>query len=387
MKQWLLLLIICSLIGSIAACSSSGSKGKAIEPEELPELNAKLTVKKRWSRTVGAGLGKYYQLITPALYGERLFASDRKGRLYAFDRIDGRRLWSVNTKEDISGGIGAFGNLVVVATLKGEVIAFDQTDGSERWRTSVSSEILSPPQSNGRVVVVQAIDGKLYGLDINNGQQLWLYTSSLPLLTLRGTATPLVTGTMVIAGLANGKVIALAIADGSFLWQQRVARPQGRTELERLVDIDGTPVLQNDIVYVSSYQGNLVAMNRANGRVLWLQKNSSYQGPAVFGNKVFTVTDEGIIRAFNSKTGNLVWENSQLLRRQLSAPQQLAGFLTVADYEGYLHILDPEAGIIVARKRIDSDGVRSPMITNDAYLYILGNDGKLAAASVHLLTK
>ena len=387
MKQWLSLLIICSLIGGIAACSSSGGKGKAIEPEELPAINTRLRVKKRWSRTVGDGLGKYYQLVTPALYGERIFASDNKGRVYAFDRTDGSTIWSVDINNKISGGVGAFANLAVIATFTGEVIALDQADGAERWRASVSSEILSPPQSNGRVVVVQTIDGKLYGFDISSGRQLWLYTSSLPILTLRGTAAPLVTSATVIAGLANGKVIALAIADGSFLWQQRIARPQGRTELERLVDIDGTPVLQDDIVYISSYQGNLAAISRANGRILWLQKNSSYQGPAVFGNKVFAVTDEGMIRAFNTKTGDLVWESSQLLRRRLSAPQQLAGFLVVADYEGYVHIIDPEAGIILAQTRIDSDGVRSPMVTNGPYLYIFGNDGKLAAISVHLLTE
>ena len=387
MRRWLLLVIIFSLIGGIASCSSPSGSIPAIEPEELSKLNAKLTVKKRWSRTVGSGLGKYYQLITPAVLGDRIFVSDNKGRVYAFDRIDGNQLWSVDVEAGISGGVGAFANLVVVGTLKGEIIALDQVDGSERWRTFVSSEVLSPPQSNSRVVVAQTTDDKLYGLDISDGRQLWLYTSSLPLLTLRGTATPLVTSTAVIAGFANGKVVALAIADGSFLWQQRIARPQGSTELERLIDIDGTPVLQNDTVYVSSYQGNLVALSRASGRIRWIQKNSSYQGPVVFDDKVFAVTDEGMIRAFSNETGNLLWESSQLLRRRLSAPQQLAGFLAVADYEGYVHIIDPEAGVILARIRIDSDGVRSPMVADGAYLYILGNDGKLAAISVHLLTE
>ena len=387
MRRWLLLLVIIFSLVGIASCSSSGGRVKAIEPEALPELNAKLKVKKRWSQTVGAGFGKYYQLITPAVSGDRVFASDNKGKVYAFDRIDGNPLWSVDVAEQISGGVGAFANLVVVGTLKGEIIALDQADGSERWRAFVSSEVLAPPQSNSRVVVVQTTDGKLYGFDISNGRQLWLYTSSLPVLTLRGTATPLVTSTTVIAGFANGKVVALAMADGSFLWQQRIARPQGRTELERLVDIDGMPVLQNDTVYVCSYQGNLSALSRTNGRIRWMQKNSSYQGPAVFGDKVFAVTDEGMIRAFNNKTGSLLWENSQLLRRRLSAPQQLAGFLAVADYEGYVHIVDPEAGIILARIRVDSDGVRSPMVADGSYLYILGNDGELAAISVHLLTE
>jgi len=206
-------------------------------------------------------------------------------------------------------------------------------------------------------------------------------------LTLRGTATPLVTSTIVIAGFANGKVIALAVTDGSFLWQKRIARPQGRTELERLVDIDGTPILQDDVVYITSYQGNLAAISRANGRILWLQKDSSYQGPVVFNDKVFTVTNEGMIRAFHSKTGRLLWESSQLLQRRLSAPQRLAGFLAVADYEGYLHIIDPEAGIIIAQNRIDRGGVRSPMVTDGSYIYALGNNGKLAAVSIHLLTQ
>lgn len=386
MKLWLRPLIIGHLVGAIAACSPTGSRENIVEPKPLPTLAPHLKVNKRWTQTVGAGLGENYQLMTPALDGERVFANDNRGNIYAFDRVDGRRLWSVDIRDHISGGIGAFVDIVVIATAGGEVIALDQTDGSERWRASVSSEVLAPPQSNGRVVVVQTIDGKLYGIDADSGRQRWLHSAALPLLTLRGTATPLVTSTTVIAGFASGKVVALAVADGSLLWRQRIAQPQGRTELERLVDIDGAPVLQDDIVYVTSYQGNLVAMNRANGRLLWRQKNSSYRGPAVFDDSLFTVTDEGVIRAFHRKTGNLLWENSQLLRRRLSPPQQLAGFLAVADYRGYLHIIDPEAGIMLGRTRIDRSGVRSPMVTDGVYAYVLGNDGKLAAVSVHLLT-
>jgi len=381
-RWWYLLLPVMTYM--MVACSSSSSKN-AVKPEALPDTRQFVTTKKRWTRTVGSGLGKYYQTITPALDEEYIYAADRNGRVKALDRKKGTTAWSTNIKASISGGVGSGGDLVLVGTVDGELVALDRLKGEPLWRAEVSSEILSPPQTNGSVVVVQTSDGKLFGFSATDGKQLWLYSVALPVLTLRGTAAPIITGNTVVAGFANGKVVALAARSGSFLWEQRIARPTGRTELERIIDINGSPALANDIVFVTSYQGRLVAMSRANGRILWSKESSSYQGPVVINGRVYVVGQDSHLYAYEAATGRVLWENKQLLNRQLSPPQGVSGFLAVSDYQGYLHIIDPEAGVILGRTRIDSEGVRSPMATDGTYLYVLGNDGRLASVAVHLL--
>ena len=380
-----LLLISLFSIVVLAGCSSAGET--VVKPLPVPDVKERLNADVIWRQTVGDGLGKYYQKLAPALYKDAIYAADRKGKVFAFDKTTGKRLWRKNIKQAITGAVGVSQESVFIGTPTGEVIALARTNGEEQWRTRLSSEVLAPPQSNGVLVAVQTINGKVYGLNADDGEIIWEYKESLPVLTLRGTATPIVTAEAVIAAFANGKVIALNSRDGSLYWDQRIARGKGSSELERLVDIDGTPVLAGDVTFASSYQGNLVALNTRNGRIRWGKKSSSYQDPVVIGTSVFVSGAEGEIQAFDTQTGRSLWINKQLLRRKLSPPQELAGFLAVADFQGNVYIIDPEAGLLLTKVKIDGDGIRSKMISEDKVLYVLGNDGRLAAMSVKLLTQ
>ncbi len=366
----------------LAGCAGSGN---SVKPNPVPSIRDKVRVEVLWRQQVGDGLGADYQKLTPAIFRDGIYAADREGKVFAFDKLTGERIWKASIKQAITGGVGVSDESVFVGTPSGHLVALSRLTGEEQWRAQVTSEILAAPQSNGVVVVAQTIDGKVYGFDADTGEQLWFYAESLPALTLRGTATPVLTDEAVVAGFSNGKVIALSSLDGGLFWDQRIARGKGTTELERLIDIDGSPVLAGDRVFASSYQGNVVSMNVRNGQIVWLDPNSSYHEPALIGDRLFVSGDDGSIYAYEARTGKRLWINKQLMLRQLSPPQNFAGFLVVADYQGYVYIIDPEAGIILSQARIDSDGVRSKMISEDKTLYVLGNDGKLAAIFVKLL--
>ena len=178
--------------------------------------------------------------------------------------------------------------------------------------------------------------------------------------------------------------MAFSAADGTLFWERRIARPQGRSEIERVVDIDGQPVIAGAALYTTSYNGTLSSLS-PNGTILWSQKTSSYGSPVVIADRVFVSTDNGVLRAFDAKSGAPLWENSSLFLRKLSAPQNLNGFVVVADFEGFIHIFDSETGAIIAREQIDGAGVRSPMLAAENTLYVLGNNGVLAALEVRLL--
>ncbi len=369
------------VIASVSACSWFGDKQK--QPNELTNITQRVTIQQRWEADVGSGLSELYRLMPPVIDQDSVYANDYKGRIYSFNRETGQRQWRQDLNLDIAAGVGVSADSVLIASLDGDIVALNKESGEERWRSNITSEVLAPPQSNGSIVVIQTNDGKLLGLDAKTGESVWAYTTQLPILTLRGTATPQVFGPNVITGFANGKLVALSALDGTPYWERRIARPQGKSDIERVVDIDGTPVISGQLIYATSYNGTLSALT-PRGDIVWSQTTSSYSSPVVIDNRVIVSTAEGWMKAFNAETGLLIWESKLLSGRKLAAPQNLSGFAVTADYEGYVHVFDTDSGSILDRFRIDSDGVRSPMVSDGSYLYVLGNDGILASIAVYL---
>jgi outer membrane protein assembly factor BamB len=364
-------------IALLAACSSNDSVD--LEPVELVDIENERDLDVQWSSGVGDGLSDKFVLIQPAIAADKIFAADYEGRVYAFSRDNGKKLWKTDLDEPLVGGVGLGQGRVFVSTETGELVALDAGSGEEQWRSGVTSEILSPAAGNGDVAVVQSQDGTVFAFDEASGKQRWRYDNTLPALTLRGTPAPVVADSMVYIGLASGKLQAFSATDGILQWEQRVAMAQGRSELDRVVDIDGTPLLENGILYAVSYQGRLMAVNAGTGRPLWAKDESSFQNVAAGLGYIYVTDSADNVKAYNASNGQLVWTNDTLLRRHLSAPQTFAGYVAVADFEGYVHVLNQTDGQIVARRKVDGDGVRAPMATADGVLYVLGNDGELEA--------
>lgn len=361
----------------LAGCGSSSKK--ELPPAPLEKFTAEVSLERSWKRNIGVGQGKLYNTLTPALDGLALYAADARGRVVAMDRDTGSVSWQVRLKEPLSGAVGAGGGRVMVGTLDGQVITLDENDGSELWRAQVSSEVLAPPQTNGDVVVVQTQDDKLVALDISSGDQRWIYEASLPVLTVRGTSTPVVSLRQVYAGLASGRVVSLAADSGIPLWEERIAQPQGRSELERMVDIDGDLLLSGQNLYVASFQGNLAALDAESGNMRWQRPVSSYVGPAAGFGSVYVSHANGVVEAVDQNRGNSLWRNESLMRRQLTAPVAFSSYVAVADFEGYVHLLAQTDGRLVGRIRVDRKGVRVAPIALGDTLYVFGNSGDLAA--------
>ena len=374
--RYIQLLVVSMLL---TACSSNNQ----LKPNELVPIEGRIEVKEEWQTRVGQGLGDVYRVMPSVIFQDHIYAADYLGLVQAMDRFTGDELWQQNLEQEVAAGLGVDEFRVFAATLNGDVIALNRETGEIDWQANLLSEILAVPQSNGQVVVIQTADARLLGLSATSGEKIWEFSTNLPILTLRGTSTPALLGNNLLAGFANGRLAALSAEDGTLFWERRIARPQGRTEIERVVDIDGSPVVSAQTVYVTSFNGTLRALS-TNGDTLWSQANSSYSSPVVINGRVFVSTNDGQVKAFDAKEGFPIWENSILLRRNLSAPQNLNGFLMVADFEGFVHVFDTETGEVIARFQVDSKGVRSPMLATDKHLYVLGNDGLLSSLSVHL---
>ncbi len=336
----------------LAACSSSSS---VLPPVELTPIEKPLVVHTRWKNTVGAGVGENYLKLKPVFSNGVGYVADYTGYVRAFDGKTGSTRWEIQMEVPLAGGPSLELGMLLFGTSQGEVYALNPENGELRWHSEVSSEVLAPPRGADGTIIVRTVDGQIHALDSSDGKRKWVYGRSIPLLTLRGESAPVITNGIVLVGSDNGKLTALTLQDGTVLWETRIAVPHGRSELERMVDIDADPVVVENTVYVVTYQGRLAAVQLDSGRILWVRDISSYAGLVVDAYRVYLTDAESRIWALNRYNGSTLWRQDKLLRRSITRPVLQGPHLVVADYNGYVHWLKREDGSIVARKFLNED--------------------------------
>jgi len=393
-RQMCLLVWLLALL-AMSGCSWFGGddEPEEIKPNPLPGINEEVRLAMLWNQKIGGGSGDRAVRLRPAITGGRVFAASADGKIKALTTDMGRIIWEAEvkdfyTKEELSfgfskgldaitGGVGAGGDLVVVGTGSGEILALNQSDGSLAWKSRVASEVLSQPQIDDDLVVVQSIDGKVAAYDALDGSRKWIYTTNIPSLTLRGTATPIISGDVVLVGFSSGRMTLLDRETGSPELDRRVGVAQGDSDLERLVDIDGAMAIENGRLYAASFQGRIIGIDIATGRTLWSEEASSVSGVGTgFGN-VYLASSDGQISAYNGDNGREVWRVDALLHRDITAPVAIGSYLAFTDFEGYLHLVAQSDGRFVGRRKIDGSGVRSGVVAEDGRLYAMGNKGGL----------
>lgn len=387
MRQQLKWLVTLAMVFSLMGCSTisgwfDSDDEDPKQPVELESITQTVKIKRLWSAGVGDGQGDGFYRLQPVIDGDRIYAASAEGEVAAFERSRGKRLWKADMDTQLSGGVGVYDDALLLGSSDGFVIKVDANTAEQLWSTRLTGEILAAPQGNGRVVIAQTYDGKLQGLDFDSGEKLWTYDSNVPVLTIRGTNTPILRDNTVYAGFANGRVVAFDAMTGAVRWEVRVAISQGRSEIERIVDVDGSMALAGNELYAASYQGRVVAIDVTNGRKLWQQDISSFSGVSQgFGN-VYVADEDGSLNAYLRNGQGLRWTQGALGYRQLSRPTPVSSYVAVADFEGIVHIISQVDGEFAGRVKADGDGVRADMLSDGNTLYVFGNSGKLVAYEI-----
>ncbi len=354
-----------------------GSDDPALEPAELVDFTAIIQPKQIWSMDIGDASDDLNRL-KPAVDEGILYVASVDGDLFAVEADTGKQVWRVETGLRASAGPGVAEGLLAIGTAEGQLAAFDTRTGEELWRRDLNSEILAVPAIGSGVVVVHAGDGKLFGLDAASGEQLWLYDHKVPVLTLRGSSSPVISGSSVYCGLAGGKMISLSLETGAIEWEGHITVPSGRSDLERMVDVDSDPLIYSGTVYGGAYQGDVAALGEGSGKVFWKRKISVYNNMAVNWQQLAVTDAQGFVWSLDPDTGSARWRQKALMNRGLSAPALQGDFTVVGDFEGYLHWLSSEDGSMAARQRVGNAIVAAPLVVDDI-LYVLASDGKLTA--------
>ncbi len=379
MRRILFVVLVATLLGG---CKWIGSRSKSENvdpPAELVDLAASVPVDSLWSASTGDGEGRLLLRQRPALADGRVYTADPAGDVRAFDAASGRVLWRLDTGLRLSGGPGHGEDTLVIGSLDGEVLAINPDSGSERWRARVSSEVVSAPAVGQGVAVVRSLDGRVFGFSITDGSRRWVYDRGLPSLTLRGSSAPVIQGRNVYVGYDSGEVVALALADGSQQWEQRVAEAEGRSELDRMVDIDGELVVTPGELYAVSYKGEIMAMDPASGRPLWTRDVASFTGLSLDGDRLLLSDVRGTVWALDRRSGAAMWRQDGLAHRWLTTPAVHGDYAVVGDFDGYLHWLRLDNGELAARTRLGRKAIRATPQVADGVLHAVTSDGKLAA--------
>lgn len=348
--------------GMLCACSSwsplvaLGFRSEpANKPTPLAPITASITPKAGWSMAVGKSQGFSFH---PVVYEGRVYAASAEGTVTIIDVDTGRLMTRVDTKKRLSGGLEVGDGKIIAGTMKGEVIALDNS-GKEMWTTSVAGEVIAPAAVSRKVVVVRTSDGRIFGLSADDGKRRWVFQRAAPSLLLRSDAGVLALGQDVVAGYPNGKLIALDLEDGKLTWEVNVAQPRGATELERIADVAGLPVIDGANVCAVAFQGKVACFEIQSRNLLWSRDLSSSRALARDVKNIYLVDDSGAVHALDKGTGASLWKQDKLLYRRLTPPSFVDRYVAVGDLEGYIHFLSPETGEIIGRVTTDGSQVLS----------------------------
>ena len=381
------LLSLATLGGCAWVSGFFGGTDNTEPPAPLVKFKPTLHVKTLWTAQVGSGAGKLWFKLTPLVRGGKVYAAAHSGVVRAFNAATGDTLWRTDTHAPISTGIGGGEGVLLMGTSDGHVLALNAADGKPMWRVPVSSVVLAAPQVAQGVVVVHTVDDNVFGLEAKTGKRLWVYGHSAPSLTLRGSSSPALVNGMVLCGFGNGKLAALSLTEGKLIWEATIAVPRGRSELQRMVDIDAAPKVAGNNVYVVTYHGRVAELTLNAGQILWSRDMSSYEGLSVDGDRVFVTDADSQVWALDRRTGASLWKQDKLRARSVTRPVPDGRYIVVGDYAGYVHWLSQDDGHFAARVRVDSSSIIAPPVVSGDTVYVYSRGGVLAALRAGKITK
>lgn len=379
-------------IALLSGCSWFAGEEDVIKMSPVPQVENQFSPNKIWDAAVGNGVGKYYSHLRPAVQNGKVFAADRQGLVVALDESDGKPIWSVNLAEktnlfstrasaQLSGGVTVADNQVYIGSEQAVLYALSAETGTLVWKSNVAGEVLSRPVVSDGKVLIHTSNGMLQALDEKEGTLQWTVNLDMPNLSLRGESAPAIALGAAVVGSNNGRVNAILLQDGQLIWQQRIATPKGSTEIDRLNDVNTTPIIKDNLVYAMGYNGNLVAMELRSGQIVWRREMGAVNDFFIADNKLYLVDQNDNVVAVTLNNGDSLWTQDGLLHRGLTAPVLYRDYLVVADSQGYVYWLNTADGQFVVQQKVDSSGFLSAPLVEGGKLILQARGGKVYAFS------
>jgi len=367
------------LVTLVGGCSSTGS---TLDPAELTEYKRSVSTTPLWEKDSSLIRSTKAEIFTPYVEDKSIFVSGAKGKVKCFDRLTGKLIWMTDLDVLLISGVSGDGQRVYTTGLEGQLYALNKVTGDVVWEAKFNSEALAPPAASDGMLVLRNNNGDLIGLSADTGHELWRRKFNVPALTIYGYSMPLIVPGGVLLGLDDGSLVALTLTEGKLIWKTQLSQPQGRSEIERMIDADGAIVVDNAYIYAVNYQGKLVQLEPEKGQVVWSRKLSSISGVSVDDKAVYATEPDGYIWALDKRTGASYWQQKDLEGRGVTRPVSFKDYLVVGDALGYVHILSKVDGSTVGRVRIDEKPIRATPVVFDGMIYVLSSNGLVSALNI-----
>jgi len=383
MKIRLFILAICTIL---QGCSKIDDymlgKDNTPKPKDLQEIQPKVKISQNWTAPIGkASKSNEYLKLKPVIRNGIIYTADASGLVQAVNKGNGKPIWSTPLKHEFVSGPSVAEGYIAVTTNNSSLILLNQANGNKLWQTKVSGEILSPPTISQQKVIAKTIDGKVYAFNVTNGKQLWMTEHGSPGLVLKASSSPIILGNLVLIGFSDGKLDALDLETGRVIWTRSIAYATGSSDVERLVDIDADPIVEDNIAYLASYQGYIGALSLSDGQFLWRKPGSVYKNMVLSANTLYLTDSHDVIWSLDKKTGKVNWKQTTLKARGLTEPTLVGKDLVVGDKTGYLHFVESQTGELIARIKLPGGVSISPTVAGKK-LYVLTDNGLLNQLSV-----
>lgn len=372
-------ILVLSSCSSLSSLKFWGDDEEEEGPADLYSIQDNRILEREWSVSNGNEIS--YGRLIPSVYEGKVFYINSSGYISAVDFDSGKLLWSKDTQDVVSTGLDVNFKTISYGTLDGYVVALDFKDGSELWRSPTSSESLSPPANSGSHLVIQTVDGRVAGYNLKNGDREWFHQTVLPSLTLRGTARPFIDQGFIFTGFAGGKIAMIYPDSGAIRLELPLTLNEGKSELERIIDVDGRPLITNNLLIGASYQGNISAINLRDGKPTWQEEISTVKDLVSNGNRVIAVDEKDIVKAFGTATGARIWDQDDLKLRKLTSPASVRNLVAVGDYEGYVHLLNAQSGNFEGREKVSRNSI-TEIVSKGDYLLIVDSAGRVQKFSI-----
>ncbi len=360
-----------------------GGEDNTEPPAILTEYTPEIKIEELWQETVGIGSDERSLKLVPAVGSGKIVAADRDGLVQARDLRTGELIWEAETDINFSGGPGLGNGTVILGSSDADIVALNSENGETLWNSKVSSEVLSVPVIANGIVVIRTIDGVVFALNEKNGGKLWSYEINVPALSVRGTGAPIIVEDNVIVGYDNGKLMALRLTDGKYGWETSITIPKGRSEVERLADLDADPIDVAGVIYIAGYHGGIAAVSELDGDVLWRNENiSSHTGLSHDYRYLYLSDANSAVLQLDQRTGASLWKQKDLHQRKLTAPAVYDNYVVVGDFEGYVHCLSASDGRQLGRVKVADSAIDAKPVVVDNTVYIYAKDGTLAALKI-----
>ena len=367
------------LLLGLTACSSDK---ETVETKPLATVQNPSTLKMVWRGHTGDGNGKNIVNYAPVLADGKLYTVSENGTMVAYNAQNGQIVWQQKAGTRLTSGPAVGDDKLFVNGNQGELLAFNTSNGAKLYTATLPNRSFAAPAYSNGIVIAKTIDEQMLAFHSNDGSQIWTYEGNVPNMILQGGSSPVINDSIVVQGSADGKVTLVTLDKGQLLWQRAAVEPNGVSDISRMVDIDANPLIRNNVIYVGSYQGSLVALDKFKAAVIWEHRLSTRSGLAMSANALFVTDTKGRVWAFNPATGKVLWRQNKLFNRTLTAPVIVGDNIVVADNKGDVHWLSQTDGHFVARVQMDKKGIASNPVANENTVFVMSSKGVVAAYSL-----